>query len=124
MKQLSDSDIQNMIGGDTNMPAIDTMREIRAGLHTKRRIPENAPAPEHTSIDFHNHTEQEAWDMLAHVATSGTRSATVITGASGILKPKFQQWVRDSIISKYFISCTPINNGSFAVRFKKNANQD
>ncbi len=124
MKQLSDSDIQNMIGDDINMPAIDTMREIRARLHTKRRIPENAPVPEHIIIDFHNHTEQEAWDMLAQLATSGTRSATVITGASGILKPKFQQWVRDSIISKYFISCTPINNGSFAVRFKKNANQD
>ena len=56
---------------------------------------------------------------LNELIESGARSATVITGASGVLKIKFQQWATDSIISPYIISFTPLNNGSFNVRFKK-----
>ncbi len=120
MKQLNDNDIVNMIGKDFLPDENSAKKSVRSELHLSTRIPKsNAPTPAHITIDFHNHTEEEAWQMLEQVATSGTRSATVITGASGILKTKFQQWAIESILSPYIISFEPINNGSFSVRFRK-----
>lgn len=123
MKQLNDSDIANMIGADFIPDDNATKKMVRASLHLSTRIPKpSAPTPEHAILDFHNHTEQEAWDMLAQIAASDTRSATVITGASGILKGKFQQWATESIISPRIMSFSPINNGSFHVKFYKKKN--
>ncbi len=120
MKQLNDSDIANMIGEDFRPDDVATKKSVRKSLHLSTRIPQpELPAPEHITIDFHQHTEEEAWHMLAHIAESGTRSATVITGASGILKQKFQQWATDSIISPRIVSFKPLNNGSFAVKFHR-----
>ena len=120
MKQLNDFDIANMIGDDFIPDDLTTKKSVRAQLKLSKRIPkQDTPAPAHTTIDFHNHTEEESWQMLVQVATSGTRTATVITGASGILKTKFQQWATDSILSPYIISFEPINNGSFSVKFRK-----
>lgn len=120
MKQLNDSDIANMVGDEFVPDDVATKKSVRSELHLSTRIPKSdTHTPEHTTIDFHNHTEEEAWQMLVQVATSGTRSATVITGASGILKTKFQQWAIDSVISSRILSVTPINNGSFAVKFHK-----
>ena len=120
MKQLSDFDIANMVGDDFIPDDIATKKSVRNELHLSKRIPKpDMPTPEHTTIDFHNHTEEEAWQMLVQVAASGTRSATVITGASGILKTKFQQWATDSIISPRIVSFHPLNNGSFEVKFHK-----
>jgi hypothetical protein len=68
---------------------------------------------------LHQLTEEQAWERIMSVATSGARSATIITGASGILKIKFQQWAQDSLLSPYIISWKPVNNGSFEVKFKK-----
>ena len=121
MKQLNDKDIADMIGDDFVPDDISTKKMVRSELHLSTRIPEaQTPIPNHTVIDFHNHTEEEAWQMLAEIATNGTHDATVITGASGILKIKFQQWATDSILSPYIVSFTPINNGSFFVRFRNN----
>lgn len=120
MKHLNDSDITNMIGEDFRPDDNETKKQVRKSLHLSKLIPQtNATTPEHTIIDFHNHTEQEAWTMLVQVAESGIRSATVITGASGILKTKFQQWATESIIAPRIISFAPLNNGSFAVKFFK-----
>ena len=120
MKQLNDFDIANMVGDDFIPDDIATKKSVRSELHLSKRIPKpDVPTPEHAIIDFHNHTEEEAWKMLEQVAASGTRSATVITGASGILKTKFQQWATDSVISPCIISFHPINNGSFSVKFRK-----
>jgi len=120
MKQLSDFDIANMVGDDFIPDDITTKKSIRNELHLSKRIPKpELPAPEHTTIDFHNHTEEKSWQMLAQVAASGTRSATVITGASGILKTKFQQWATESILSPRIVSFRPLNNGSFEVKFRK-----
>jgi len=120
MKQLNDFDIANMIGDDFVPDDITTKKQVRNELQLSKRIPkQNAPTPEHITIDFHNHTEEEAWQMLEQVAASGTRSATVITGASGILKTKFQQWATDSVLSPFIVSFAPINNGSFSVKFHK-----
>ena len=120
MKQLSDSDITKMVGDDFIPDDVATKKQVRNELQLSQRIPKpNAPTPEHTTIDFHNHTEEEAWQMLEQLAASGTRSATVITGASGILKTKFQQWATDSVLSPFIVSFAPINNGSFSVKFHK-----
>lgn len=119
-RQLSDKDIANMIGEEFIPDDERTKKSVRSELHLSTRIPKpNDKIPENTVIDFHQHTEQEAWDMLIHIATSGIRNATVITGASGILKIKFQQWATESILSPYIESFTPINNGSFKVKFHK-----
>ena len=118
MKQLTDSDVANMIGDDFS-PDDTTAKSVRRELHLSKRIPAPQIAPAHVVIDFHQHTEQEAWDMIMAAAQSGAKTATVITGASGILKIKFQQWVRDSLLSPYIVQCTPVNNGSFRVKFKK-----
>lgn len=122
MKQLNDEDIANMIGADFAPDDEATKKSVRKSLHLSSHIPQKEFIPEHVIIDFHQHTEEEAWEMLVKTATSGTRSATVITGASGILKIKFQQWATESIISPHIISFAPINNGSFAVKFKKQNN--
>lgn len=120
MKQLSDEDIAKMVGDDFVPDDFGVKKQVRAQLHLSKLIPELAqPSPRHIVIDFHNHTEQEAWDMLVHVAASDTRDATVITGASGILKTKFQQWMTESILSPHIVSFTPLNNGSFKVKFKR-----
>lgn len=120
MKQLSDEDIAKMVGYDFVPDDFGVKKQVRAQLHLSKLIPELAqPSPRHIVIDFHNHTEQEAWDMLVHVAASDTRDATVITGASGILKTKFQQWMTESILSPHIVSFTPLNNGSFKVKFKR-----
>lgn len=120
MKQLIDTDIAEMIGTDFIPDDTETKKSVRRDLRLSTRIPKpEAKTLEHTVIDFHNHTEEEAWNMLAQVAASGTRSATVITGASGILKQKFQQWATESIISPHIFSVVPLNNGSFNVKFHK-----
>lgn len=119
MKQLTDDDIQNMANTPFTPDASDGRRAVR-DLHLSKRIPQSVnELPKHVTLDLHQRTEQESWDKIMEIATSGVRRATIITGASGILKIKFQQWVRDSILSPYIISATPINNGSFDVRFHK-----
>ena len=120
MKQLNDFDIANMIGDNFIPDDVATKKSVQKELHLSTRIPQtDTNIPEHVTIDFHNHTEEEAWQMLSEIAFSGVRNATVITGASGILKIKFQDWVRDSVLSPHIASCIPLNNGSFEVKFKK-----
>lgn len=119
MKHLTDDDIQNMADAKFTPDINDGRRTVRQ-LHLSQRIPQPPETiPHHITLDLHQRTEQEAWDAIMDIATSGVRRATIITGASGILKIKFQQWARDSVLSPYIISATPINNGSFDVRFHK-----
>lgn len=120
MKQLTDEDIEKMSQGDCYRPSINEYKEIRAELHLSKRIPHKEfIQTENVVLDLHHYTEEEAWNAINQLISSGVRTAKIITGASGILKTKFQQWAKDSIISKYFISVTPINNGSFNVKFRK-----
>ncbi len=120
MKKLSDADIENMVTSDF-APAPDTAKQVRTELHLSTRIPRNTPnyPNNYAKLDLHQYTEEQAWNAINDLIHSGVKSATIITGASGILKIKFQQWARDSIISNRFLSVTPINNGSFAVKFRK-----
>ncbi|MBE6462104.1 MAG: hypothetical protein E7006_04700 [Alphaproteobacteria bacterium] len=123
MKQLTDKDIAEMIGDEFHGDNINTRRAVRSELHLSTRIPHTRHTPPmHATLDLHQLTEEQAWNAIMELAQSGTRTANIITGASGILKIKFQQWARDSLLSPYIISWVPINNGSFSVRFKKSQN--
>ncbi len=122
MKQLTDTDIEQMIADEFSPDPADAAlrRGVRAQLRLGTLIPPpKMPVPEFITLDLHNHTIEMAWARIMDTATSGTRRAKIITGASGVLHELFQDWVRDSILSPYVISCTPINNGSFDVRFHR-----
>ena len=121
MKQLNDSDIEHMIEGEFIPNTRDTQRSVRAQLHLSALMPnDDTYIPERANLDLHQLTEEQAWNAILELAKSGVRNATIITGASGILKIKFQQWAHDSLLSPYIISYRPVNNGSFYVQFKKN----
>ena len=119
MRNLSDQDIADMIGAPFAPDDGATRKQVRSELKLSKRIPKPVQVPSHTVLDLHMHTIEQAWSEIMEIAKSGTKSATIITGASGILKIKFQDWVRDSVLSPYIVSCTPLNNGSFAVKFRK-----
>lgn len=120
MKQLSDNDIEQMKDKDFHPDDYAIRRCVRAELKLSQRIPDApAPVPERFILDLHHKTEDQAWDEIMRLATSGVRRATIITGASGILHQKFSQWATESILAPYIISSTPINNGSFDVRFRR-----
>lgn len=119
MRRLSDQDLENMAAGEfTPDDVVD--KRTRRGMNLSRRIPPAAaPVPRRARLDLHQKTEEQAWQMICDMIASGVRDAVIITGASGILKIKFQQWARDSVISDKIISCEPLNNGSFAVKFRR-----
>jgi len=117
-KTLTDEDIAKMVGLEFK-PDNAVRNQVRSDLHLSTRIPKPVVIPEHTTLDLHMHTIEQSWHEILEVALSGTKSATIITGASGILKIKFQDWVRDSVLSPHIASCIPLNNGSFEVKFKK-----
>ncbi len=119
MRKLTDKDIADMIGAEFAPDDNATRKRVRNELKLSRRIPQPVKIPSHTTLDLHMHTIEQAWGEIMEIAQSGTKTATIITGASGILKIKFQDWVRESVLSPYIVSCTPLNNGSFAVKFRK-----
>lgn len=120
MKQLSDDDILQMIGAEYTPDDNTTKRDVRAELKLSRRIPAPClPTPEHIILDLHNKTVEQAWTDIMSVATSGARSADIITGASGVLRTLFPQWARESVLSPHIIEFHSINNGSFFVRFHR-----
>jgi hypothetical protein len=119
MKELTDKDIAEMIGARFTPDDTKTRKQVRSELHLSKRIPKNISTPSHVTLDLHKHTIEQAWNEIMEIAISGAKTATIITGASGILKIKFQEWVRESILTPYIVSCTPLNNGSFAVKFRK-----
>ena len=118
MKQLTERDISEMIGDDFIPDDNHTRKHVRSELHLSTRIPNTAPTvPNHATLDLHQYTEEEAWAAIMELATSGTRTANIITGASGILRRKFPEWATNSILAPHIASFSPINNGSFSVKF-------
>ncbi|MFQ6744880.1 MAG: Smr/MutS family protein [Alphaproteobacteria bacterium] len=120
MKKLTDEDIENMIG-DEFTPDNDVVRRgVRASLRLSMRIPEQTCGVQnYVKLDLHQLTEEQAWSEIMNLAQSGVRDATIITGASGILRIKFMQWVNESLLSPYINSVEAINNGSFRVKFNE-----
>lgn len=123
MRQLSDKDIAEMVGSAFAPDDESTRKKVRAELKLSQRIPHKVtPLPEHAVLDLHQLTEEQAWQEIMSLATSGIKQATIITGASGILHKKFPVWATESILSPYIVSAAPINNGSFQVKFKRKNN--
>jgi len=119
MKNLTDQDIAEMIGSEFTPDDKTARRSVRSELHLSTRIPHSTHIPSHATLDLHMHTIEQAWGEIMDLAKSGIKHATIITGASGILKIKFQEWIHESILAPYIVSCEPLNNGSFAVQFRK-----
>ncbi len=120
MKKLSDADIEQMIAGEFS----PNERIVRRCVNAHLRLPQNAqtkapPPPTHATLDLHQHTIEQAWSEIMDLATSGVKHATIITGASGVLKSLFQQWASDSILAPHIVSVRALNNGSFAVQFRR-----
>lgn len=120
MKKLSEADIENM-SLTKFIPDEKIRSRVCAELHLSTRTGFNTIPIKITNVvlDLHNYTEEQAWAAINKLISNGVRDAKIITGASGILKIKFQQWAKDSIISNHFLSVTPLNNGSFSVKFRK-----
>lgn len=120
MKKLTDKDIENMIVDECVLEMDKVRRDVRKELHLSARIPVvDNTVPKYAKLDLHQLTEEQAWNEIMNLAKSGVRNATIITGASGILRVKFIQWAKDSVLSPYINSFAPINNGSFYVKFNK-----
>lgn len=116
MKQLSDDDILQMAAGEFAPDLRAVNRDVRAKLKLRQLIPATpVTVAESVTLDLHEHTEEQAWAEIVTAIHSGARYATIITGASGILRQKFPQWMTESILAPYIISYRPINNGSFHV---------
>lgn len=122
MKHLTESDISQMGVREFSPDARAVVKSVRAQLKLGQLMPD-APmaAPKYARLDLHQMTEDQAWNAIMNLATSGVRRAQIITGASGILHQKFPQWARESILSPYIMEFSPINNGSFDVRFCRKA---
>jgi len=104
MKQLTDTDIAAMIGAEFHGDDIDTRRAVRSELQLSKRIPRESPtAPTHAILDLHQLTEEQAWSAIMDLATSGTRTANIITGASGIKNKIPTVGPRQPVKSIYYI---------------------
>ena len=120
MKQLSDDDILKMVGVEYKPDDNATKRAVRSELKLSKRIPPKpTPLQEHIVLDLHMKTIEQAWTEIMSVATSGAKTANIITGASGVLHSLFPKWARESVLAPYIIDFHPINNGSFFVRFRR-----
>ncbi|MBP5707961.1 MAG: Smr/MutS family protein [Alphaproteobacteria bacterium] len=120
MKQLTDDDILQMAGVEYTPDDLATKHSVRRELKLSTRIPKpEQPTPDHIVIDLHMKTVEQAWDTIMSAATSSARTATIITGASGILHKLFPQWAKESVLTPYILEYKPVNNGSFFVQFKR-----
>ena len=123
MKQLTDADLMEMIGEEfENVDDKHTIKSVRSELKLRQLIPEQPqPTLDHVRLDLHQKTIETAWNEIYALLRSGARSAEIITGASGILKPTFEKWITNSIIAPYILSWKMINRGSYEIKIKKNA---
>jgi hypothetical protein len=111
MKHLSDSDIEKICGDFSPDSSLVARHSSFVGARGNAAVPNR--------IDLHGKTEEQAWTAIVAIINSGARNATIITGASGILKQKFVQWMTESIISDRIISYRAINNGSFEIKIRR-----
>jgi len=120
MKQLSESDLAKMIDGNFTPDNKQTIKQVRAELKLGQLIPKPLPpAPPYSKLDLHGKTENQSCDLINNLLQSGARTACIFTGASGILKPKFIDWITNGTLAKYVSQYKQLNNGSFEIKIKK-----
>ena len=120
MKQLTDFDLEQMTNGNFTPDDVTVKKQVRHELKLSQLIPEQPkPVPKKIILDLHQKTEEQAWQEINDLIKSGVRNAVIITGASGILKTKFKDWITNGILAQYINSWEMINNGSYKIRIKK-----
>lgn len=120
MRQLTDDDLIKMDRGDFNPDDRAVKKQIRDTLKLSQLIPHApVPVPKNARLDLHQKTEEQAWDAINILLRSGTRNAQVITGASGILKVKFMDWITNGTLADKIVSWKLINNGCYEIKIKR-----
>ncbi|MCL2737645.1 MAG: Smr/MutS family protein [Alphaproteobacteria bacterium] len=135
-RQLSDKDLDGMVDA---IPILS--RHSREGGNPLYKMPPRQSRDTHCTgdsrlrgndgLDLHGLTEEQAWNAIVgmlgaterYAAANGNkinlRRIRVITGASGVLKQKLQQWATESIIAPRIVSCKLVNNGCYEVVARK-----
>ncbi|HOY47286.1 MAG TPA: Smr/MutS family protein [Alphaproteobacteria bacterium] len=117
MKQLTDFDLEQMTNGNFTPDDVTVKKQVRHELKLSQLIPEQPkPVPKKIILDLHQKTEEQAWQEINDLIKSGVRNAVIITGASGILKTKFKDWITNGILAQYITSWEMINNGSYQIK--------
>lgn len=120
MKQLTDFDLEKMFGGEFVPDNAVVKKQVRHELKLSQLIPEQPkPVPKKIILDLHQKTEEQAWQEINDLIKSGVRNATVITGASGILKEKFKKWITTGTLAQYVYFWELVNNGCYEIKIKK-----
>lgn len=116
MRQLSNEDILNMIDENfikDNKVSKDIyikLNEYTNEEESKRKIK--------NIVDFHEKTEEQVYKEILNLLENKIKKATIITGKSGILKPKFLNWAKTGKLSENIKKIKQINIGSYEVEFK------
>ena len=115
MRQLSDDDIKNMIN-ENFIKDNKVSKNIYIKINQKNI--ENKKIQNLKTVDFHEKTEEQAYNLILNLLHNRIKKATIITGKSGILKPKFIDWAKNGKLSKNIKNIKEINIGAFEVEFK------
>lgn len=134
-KFLTDKDINSMAKMPIAPDDAAARRKIVAELGIKRRMnarPTPPLAPDSwesariyvedriLTLDLHRKTEEQAWDLASALFRQNPgRRVRVITGASGILRVKFMDWITRGLLSDYINEWVSLNRGAFEIRLRK-----
>ena len=116
MRQLSNEDILNMINENfikdnkVSKNIYTKLNEYVNQEESKRKIK--------NIVDFHEKTEEQAYNEILNLLENKINKATIITGKSGILKPKFLNWAETGKLSENVKKIKQINIGSYEIEFK------
>ena len=80
MKQLSDTDIEQMSDGVFIPDDAAARKSVRAELKLSKRIPaESSPLPKQAVLDLHQHTEEQAWNEIMNIGiATGAKMVTFL----------------------------------------------
>jgi hypothetical protein len=127
--------MDRMARADVSPTDADARRKIVAELAIKRRMaaqPRTSLAPDSMedarvfydgrvlALDLHGKTEEQAWGLICALFRQNPgKRVRVITGASGILRVKFQDWIMCGALADYATEWAAVNRGAFDIRLKK-----
>ena len=130
MKQLSDTDIEGMIGVASDFLATtESVGAIKKSLKLSRLMQSDAPP---RVIDCHEKTEEAAFAeiqagigrmerflSLQHRPRGLDAEILVITGKSGVIKRNFHTAITDGCLAGRIKSWTMSNVGCYKIRIRK-----
>ena len=116
MRQLSNDDIINMIKNKDFVKDNKVSKSIYIKLNQNNL--EKEKIKNLKMVDFHEKTEEQVYNEILNLLENKIKKATIITGKSGILKPKFLNWAENGKLSENIKNIKQINIGSYEVEFK------